>query len=62
VRAKRAGIGLGGWRLERVRSVRFRKKYGPLSRHRSDGTLLLVMFSGRQEVVFWKLICKSSHR
>jgi hypothetical protein len=46
VRAKRAGMGLGGWRLEHVRSVRFGKKYGPL-RHRSDGTLLCVMFSGR---------------
>ena len=51
VRAKRAGIGLDAWRLERVRSVRFRKKYGPLSRHRSDGTLLCVMFSGRGGVL-----------
>jgi len=47
VRAKRASIGLGGRRLERVRSVRFGMKYGPLSWHRSDGTLLCVMFSGR---------------
>ena len=39
VRAKRAGLGLGGWLLERVRRVRFGKKYGPLSRHRGDGTL-----------------------
>jgi len=47
VRAKRAGIGRGGWRLERVRNVRFGNKSGRLSRHRSDGTLLCVMFSGR---------------
>jgi len=47
MRAKRAGIGFGGWRLERVRSVCSGKKYGPPSRHRSDGTLLCVMVSGR---------------
>ena len=44
VRAKHAGFGLGGWRWDRVRSVHFGKKYGPLSRHRDDGTLL--RFSG----------------
>ena len=40
MRAKRTDLRIGGWRLERVPSVHFGKKYGPLSRHRSDGTLL----------------------
>jgi len=42
VRAKHAGIGRGRRQWQRARSVRFGEKCGPLSRHRGDGTLLVL--------------------